>query len=304
MARPVLPTDFKDDVLAESMSGKRRYRIIQNADGTVSLDDVTDYEQVGSVFGAKQVNDMSSAVNSIEDVKAANNCTTTEPGFVLDARQGKTLMDKSNELSRDFQNKMDKYYGAATLSIVDESSVLKYLILDADLIHHSHEISFSVIVNNLYFYSGIMYTDGGTTAWGQIQQRNAGNNAGNLFSFYFERGADPVLKKLGSAPADMLIKATNTTYKATEEEDVLVIWEHSGRCRTQKHPTPHSTFTIIAAGITKVTSVLKGNGGDYQYSAAGNYFVQHLSAGQTITCSLSEDDFSSRYRMYVIKATL
>lgn len=101
MARPVLPTDFKDDVLAESMSGKRRYRIIQNADGTVSLDDVTDYEQVGSVFGAKQVNDMSSAVNSIEDVKAANNCTTTEPGFVLDARQGKTLMDKSNELSRD-----------------------------------------------------------------------------------------------------------------------------------------------------------------------------------------------------------
>lgn len=101
MARPVLPTDFKDDILAESMSGKRRYRIIQNADGTVSFDDVTDYEQVGSTFGAKQVNDMSSAVNSIEDVKAANNCTTTEPGFVLDARQGKTLMDKSNELSRD-----------------------------------------------------------------------------------------------------------------------------------------------------------------------------------------------------------
>ena len=101
MARPVLPTDFKDDVLAESMAGKRRYRIIQNVDGTVSLDDVTDYEQVGSTFGAKQVNDMSSAVNSIEDVKAANNCTTTEPGFVLDARQGKTLMDKSNELSRD-----------------------------------------------------------------------------------------------------------------------------------------------------------------------------------------------------------
>ena len=117
-------------------------------------------------------------------------------------------------------------------------------------------------------------------------------------------GADTVTKKLGNAPADMLIKATNTTYKATEEEDVLVIWEHSGRCRTQKHPTPHSTFTIIAAGITKVTSVLKGNGGDYQYSAAGNYFVQHLSAGQTITCSLSEDDFSSRYRLYVIKATL
>ena len=147
-----------------------------------------------------------------------------------------------------------------------------------------------------------MYSDGGVTAWGQIQQRNS-DAPGSLYSFYYNRGADPVLKKLGSAPADMLIKATNTTYKATEEEDVLVIWEHSGRCRTNIRLSS-STFTIIAAGITKVTSVLKGNGGDYQYSAAGNYFVQHLSAGQTITCSLSEDDFSSRYRMYVIKATL
>ncbi|MFR3659013.1 MAG: hypothetical protein ACLTWK_12180 [Eisenbergiella sp.] len=93
---------------------------------------------------------------------------------------------------------MDKYYGAATLSDVNESSVLKYLILDIDLIHQSHEISFSVIVNSLYFYSGIMYTDGGTTAWGHIQQRNADNDPGSLYSFYFTRGADPVLKKLGS----------------------------------------------------------------------------------------------------------
>ena len=93
---------------------------------------------------------------------------------------------------------MDKYYGAATLSDVNESSVLKYLILDIDLIHQSHEISFSVIVNSLYFYSGIMYTDGGTTAWGQIQQRNSDNAPGSLYSFYYNRGADPVLKKLGS----------------------------------------------------------------------------------------------------------
>ena len=212
--------------------------------------------------------------------------------------------EQARVLSRDLQNKMSKYYGSVTLSEANEKAVLKYLLLDVDLMSKYGNCNFSVIVNSAQFYSGTMYSDGGVTAWGQIQQRNSDNAPGSLYSFYYNRGADPVLKKLGSAPADMLIKATNTTYKATEEEDVLVIWEHSGRCRTQKHPTPHSTFTIIAAGITKVTSVLKGNGGDYQYSAAGNYFVQHLSAGQTITCSLSEDDFSSRYRMYVIKATL
>ena len=92
--------------------------------------------QEGDAFNTKNMNDF--------EQRVAN-------GFA----NAKTAVDT---LSRDFQNKMDKYYGAATLSIVDESSVLKYLILDADLIHHSHEISFSVIVNNLYFYSGIMYT--------------------------------------------------------------------------------------------------------------------------------------------------
>ena len=40
----------------------------------------------------------------------ANNCTTTEAGFALDARQGKTLMDKSNELSRDL-TRVNVYVG-------------------------------------------------------------------------------------------------------------------------------------------------------------------------------------------------
>ena len=158
-------------------AGRRLLRNVAN--GETATYDVSRSEgqvsQEGDAFNTKNMNDF--------EQRVAN-------GFA----NAKTAVDT---LSRDFQNKMDKYYGAATLSIVDESSVLKYLILDADLIHHSHEISFLVIVNNLYFYSGIMYTDGGTTAWGQIQQRNAGNNAGNLFSFYFERGADPVLKKMG-----------------------------------------------------------------------------------------------------------
>ena len=72
MARPVLPTDFKDDVLAESMAGKRRYRIIQNVDGTFSLEDVTQYDQIGSTFGAKQLNDMNEAFNDLPELKVAN----------------------------------------------------------------------------------------------------------------------------------------------------------------------------------------------------------------------------------------
>lgn len=54
-----LKTDYKDDIY----SGKRRYRIIQNDDGTVSFDDVTDYTQDGDIYSAGDVNATNKAVN-------------------------------------------------------------------------------------------------------------------------------------------------------------------------------------------------------------------------------------------------
>lgn len=101
------------------------------------------------------------------------------------------------ELSRDLQNKMSKYYGSATLSEANEKAILKHLLLDVDLMGKYGNCNFSVIVNSAQFYSGTMYSDGGVTAWGQIQQRNVDNAPGSLYSFYYNRGADPVLKKLG-----------------------------------------------------------------------------------------------------------
>ena len=63
MAKQVLPTNFVDDILATSMGGKRRFNLIQNDDGTYSLEDVTDYTQTGSDFGAGQMNATNQAVN-------------------------------------------------------------------------------------------------------------------------------------------------------------------------------------------------------------------------------------------------
>lgn len=63
MAKQVLPVNFKDDILSSSMGGKRRYNLIQNDDGTYSLEDVTDYTQTGSDFGAGQINATNQAVN-------------------------------------------------------------------------------------------------------------------------------------------------------------------------------------------------------------------------------------------------
>lgn len=60
-----LRTDFYDDILDASMNGKRRYKLIENNDGTVSLEDVTVYEQVGSNFGAGQINSTNAQINSM-----------------------------------------------------------------------------------------------------------------------------------------------------------------------------------------------------------------------------------------------
>lgn len=67
MAKQELPVNFKDDVLQAEMAGKRKYRIIQNEDGTISLEDVTNYSQIGSNFGAAQMNATNLAVNESFD---------------------------------------------------------------------------------------------------------------------------------------------------------------------------------------------------------------------------------------------
>ena len=54
--------DYKDDIFF----GKRRYNIINNSDGTISLDDVTEYRQEGDTFGAGDMNKLAAAINGFE----------------------------------------------------------------------------------------------------------------------------------------------------------------------------------------------------------------------------------------------
>lgn len=66
MAKQTLPTNFQDDVLNE-VNPKRKYKMIMNDDATVSFEDVTEYDQTGSNFGAAQVNETNTAVNESAD---------------------------------------------------------------------------------------------------------------------------------------------------------------------------------------------------------------------------------------------
>ena len=58
----LLKTDYKDDILPAS-SVKRKYNLETNSDGTVSFNDVTEYQQTGDTFGAADINKTNEMVN-------------------------------------------------------------------------------------------------------------------------------------------------------------------------------------------------------------------------------------------------
>ena len=53
-----LKTDYKNDILDESMISRRRYKIINNEDSTVSFVDQTVYTQKGDFLDADDLNSM------------------------------------------------------------------------------------------------------------------------------------------------------------------------------------------------------------------------------------------------------
>lgn len=88
-----LKTDFKDDILSDS-NISRKYQMTQNADGTVSFRDATDYSQLGTVYGAKEVNEERETINGIIDKTLSSLDQvegTTEKGFYVDALAVKEL---------------------------------------------------------------------------------------------------------------------------------------------------------------------------------------------------------------------
>ena len=70
-----LRTDYTNDILAEEMNGKRRFKIVKS-DGTsetVSIEDVTKYDQTGSLFGAGDFNKTNQKVNEAYNRPVNNN---------------------------------------------------------------------------------------------------------------------------------------------------------------------------------------------------------------------------------------
>lgn len=95
-----LPTNYLDDILSDSMGGKRRFKIT-NLNGTseeVTIEDISKYDQVGSTFGAGDINKINQAVNEkFDSGDVVDPMLTTEPGFAADALAVKNQLDEQNK---------------------------------------------------------------------------------------------------------------------------------------------------------------------------------------------------------------
>lgn len=124
MSTTPLDTNFKDDILASS-NAKRKYQMTYNDDGTVSFQDVTAYSQMGSAFGAKEVNEERAAINKINSdriVALDEIDLVTEPGFFVDAMAVK-------ELNRKLPACNEIYTGVANHAQYDIPDITPYDLL-------------------------------------------------------------------------------------------------------------------------------------------------------------------------------
>ena len=82
-----LKTDYKDDILVSGQ--QRKYNLIENSDGTVSLVDVSSYAQYGDTLKAEDFNATNAAVNALngKTVEAATDLEDLkESSTVLEAQ--------------------------------------------------------------------------------------------------------------------------------------------------------------------------------------------------------------------------
>ena len=148
MAKATLPTNYQDDVLKSTMGGKRRYTFTDNSDGTKCLEDATQYEKVGSNFGAADINKTNAAVNAAADAsKIIDNvddiAANTQAGDMMGALAGKQLIQNLNGFAFKEEKGVKYVRGADSVWVPLGSALFGEIILPSSAnVAVSYELGF------------------------------------------------------------------------------------------------------------------------------------------------------------------
>lgn len=199
MAYTPLRTDFKDDIL-DSSNYKRKYKQVVNNDGTFSFQDETTYQQVGSDYGAKEVNEERAAINKIYENKLVtldDVALVTEEGFFVDALAVKELNSKLAKANTKLDNESKNWEHIGTK--IDKSRIYidetkyKEIFCELRLYDQYLQITFPVkYINNIStsieksFCTGGYQTPQYPGVWAELKTGKMGGAAHPYV--YFNRG--------------------------------------------------------------------------------------------------------------------
>ena len=186
-----LPTNYQDDVLASSMDGKRHYTMSTDTHGT-TFTDISEYTQQGSAFGAAQINETNTQVNTNTGQIASlgtqiSNLNTNKLNTNGDG-QNVTVTYTSNDVSSDASatswTVISKFTSGETLkSLFGKVSTLcknvRYLYNNK----RSKSESFNSTSDTVSFTTADVVNDAAATSWtANVAQLTSGLTHANLLN--------------------------------------------------------------------------------------------------------------------------
>lgn len=111
-----LKTNYQDDILNTEVNTQRKYRMVQNNDGTVSFEDATDYSQVGDSFGAADINKTNLAIADLNN--ALDDCfqsVSNGKALVASAITGKGVTTASDATFETMANNIKNIVTSASI---------------------------------------------------------------------------------------------------------------------------------------------------------------------------------------------
>lgn len=192
-----LDTNFVDAVLSANMNGKKRVRLTQIAENEYIVEDITEYEKVGSEYGQKEINTLNETVNGkVNKVEVIDDLDTVKAVTEDNVPVGcKAVTKLANDVNQSLTNLNDskKTYLRLVLPnlAADAKTVCDYINKNYLMgqITPMYSIEFDVVASNVDWFSGVLSTDtnvdsNARTVWGIVQKRSISADNSTLYKYF------------------------------------------------------------------------------------------------------------------------
>ena len=192
-----LDTNFVDAVLSANMNGKKRVRLTQIAENEYIVEDITEYEKVGSEYGQKEINTLNETVNGkVNKVEVIDDLDTvkavTEDNVPVGCKAVTKFANDVNQSLTNVNNSKKTYIRLVLPNIAaDAKAVCDYINKNYLMgqITPMYSIEFDVVASNTDWFSGVLSTDSNVdsnarTVWGIVQRRSISADNSTVYKYF------------------------------------------------------------------------------------------------------------------------